>query len=59
MSFFVLYSIVSYLYSSCSRCDFVCYRLLVCDFCSEKFPLPLGAWDGLCYCSVALHRHSI
>ena len=24
-------------------------RLLVCGFCSERFPLPLGAWDGLRY----------
>ena len=23
-------------------------------FCSERLPLPLGAWDGLCYFIVAL-----
>ena len=29
---------------------FVCYRLLViCGFCSERFPLPLGALNRLHY----------
>ena len=28
--------------------------LLLCGFCSERFPLPLDAWDGLCYFIVAL-----
>ena len=28
--------------------------LVLCGFCSERFPLPLGAWDGLCYIIVAL-----
>ena len=23
--------------------------LLLCGFCLERFPLPLGAWDGLRY----------
>ena len=23
--------------------------LQLCGFCSERFPLPLGAWDGLRY----------
>ena len=23
--------------------------VLLCGFCSEGFPLPLGAWDGLRY----------
>ena len=27
--------------------------------CSERFPLPLGAWDGLCYYIVALPEPSI
>ena len=33
--------------------------LLLCGFCSERFPLPLGAWNGLCYFSVALPEPSI
>ena len=32
---------------------------IVCGFCSERFPLPLGAWDGLCYFIVALSVPSI
>ena len=28
-------------------------------FCSEGFPLPLGAWDRLCYFAVALPGSSI
>ena len=28
--------------------------LQLCGFCLEKFPLPLGAWDGLRYFIVAL-----
>ena len=31
----------------------------LCGFCSERFPLPLGAWDGLRYFIVALPGHSI
>ena len=31
----------------------------LCGFCSERFPLPLGAWDGLCYFIVALPEPSI
>ena len=23
--------------------------LKLCGFCSERLPLPLGTWDGLCY----------
>ena len=33
--------------------------LLLCCFCLERFPLPLGAWDGLRYLIVALPEHSI
>ena len=33
--------------------------LLLCGFCSERFPLPLGAWDGLRYFIVALPEPSI
>ena len=33
--------------------------LLLCVFCLEKFPLPLGAWDGLRYFIVALPEPSI
>ena len=29
------------------------------SFCSERFPLPLDAWDGLCYFIVALPEPSI
>ena len=32
---------------------------IVCGFCSERFPLPLGAWDGLRYFIVALPEPSI
>ena len=28
-------------------------------FCLERFPLPLGTWDGLCYFIVALPDPSI
>ena len=34
-------------------------QLLICGFCSERFLLPLGAWDGLRYCVVALPVPSI
>ena len=30
-----------------------------CGFCFERFPLPLGAWDGLRYFVVALPEPSI
>ena len=51
--------IVSYLYVSCSgsiisvgkgraSLSAIVY-LLLCGFYLEMFPLPLGAWDGLCY----------
>ena len=33
--------------------------LQLCVFCSERFPLPLGAWDGLRYFIVALPEPSI
>ena len=53
----VLYSIVSCLCVSCSgsitsvgeeraNMSAIVY-LLLCGFCSERFPPPLGAWDGL------------
>ena len=39
---------------------FVCYCLLVIMwFLLERFPLPLGAWDGLRYFIVALPEPSI
>ena len=31
----------------------------LCGFCNEWFPLPLGAWDGLCYFIVTLPWPSI
>ena len=60
----ILSSIFSYVYVSCSgsinSVGEVCYRLLeLCGFCSERFPLPVGAWDGLRYFSVALPKPSI
>ena len=33
--------------------------LWLCGFCVERFPLPLGAWDGLRYFIVALPEPSI
>ena len=33
--------------------------LLLCGFCLERFPLPLGAWDGLSYFIVALPEPSM
>ena len=33
--------------------------LLLCDFCLDRFPLPLDTWDGLRYFIVALPGHSI
>ena len=59
----ILYSSVSYLYVSCSgsvtsveeeraNLSDIVY-LYLCGFCLERFPLPLGAWDGLRYSIVA------
>ena len=33
--------------------------LRLCGFCLERFPLPLGVWDGLRYFIVALPEPSI
>ena len=33
--------------------------LKLCDFCSERFSFPLGAWDGLRYFILALPAPSI
>ena len=33
--------------------------LSLCGFCLERFPLPLGAWDGLRYFIMALPEPSI
>ena len=67
MSNFVFY--FSYLYVSCSvsitsvgeeRANFsAIVNLKFCGFCSERFPLPLCAWDGLRYFIVALTEPSI
>ena len=32
---------------------------LYCCFCSNEFPLPLGAWERLCYFIMALSGPSI
>ena len=65
----IVYSIVSYLYVSYSepstsvgeeRANFsAIVYLQLCGFCSEGFPLPLCAWDGLRYFIVALPGPSI
>ena len=34
-------------------------NLLLCGFCLERFPLPLGAWDWLRYFIVTLPEPSI
>ena len=65
------YSIVSYLYVSCSgsitsvaeereraNLSAIVY-LLLCGLCLESFPFPLGAWSGLRYFIVALPGSSI
>ena len=55
----ILYSFDSYLCVSCSgsitsigeestSLSAIVY-LWICGFCSERIPLPLDAWDGLCY----------
>ena len=37
----------------------LCDRLHACGLCSERFLVPLGAWDGLRYFIVALPEPSI
>ena len=60
----ILYSFVGYLYVTCSgsitsfgeeraNLSAIVY-LKLCGFCSERFPLPLCAYDGLRYFIVAL-----
>ena len=66
VSLYILYSIVIYLYVSCSGSvtlvgeerAAIAY-LKLCGFCLERLPLPLGAWDGLPYFIVALPGPSI
>ena len=41
------------------RPNVYCCLPVLCGFCLEKFPLPLGAWGGLCYLIVALPEPSI
>ena len=56
----ILNSIFSYLYNQLPRLgkrELIC--LLLFGFCTERFPLPLGAWDGLRYFIVALPVSSI
>ena len=38
--------------------ELICLLLFTCYYV-ERFPLPLGAWDGLCYFIVALPEPSI
>ena len=68
VSCYILYSIVNYLYVSCSGSTSVAEEranlsaigyLLLCGFCSERFPLPLGNRDGLRHFIVALPGYSI
>ena len=65
----ILYSSDSYLYVSCrgsitsvgeerASLSAIVY-LWLRGFCSERFHLPLGAWDGLRYVIVALPEPSI
>ena len=64
-----MYYFVGYLYVSCSGSITsvgeeraylsVFVYLELYSFCSERFPLPLGAWDGLRYFIVALSKPSI
>ena len=64
-----LYSFVGYLYVSCSgsitsvekeRANFsAIVYLKLRGFYSERFSLPQGAWDGLCYFIMALPEPSI
>ena len=65
----ILYSIASYLYVGCSgpitsvgeeraNLSAIGY-LLLCAFCLERFPLPLGALDVLRYFIVTLPGPSI
>ena len=65
----ILSTIVGFSYVSCSglitsvgeeraNLSAIVYMLL-CGFCSERFPLPLGAWDGLRCFIVALPVPSI
>ena len=52
----IMYSFVGYLYESCSGSVTLAGKeraylsaivyLKLCGFCSERFILPLGAWDG-------------
>ena len=42
--------------------ELICLLSFACNyvfFCLERFPLPLGAWDGLRYFIVALPEPSI
>ena len=63
-----LYSFINYLYVNGSgsitsvgeeraNLSAVVY-LLLCELCLERFPLPLGAWGGLRYFTVALPEPS-
>ena len=64
-----MYSIDSYLYVRCSGLNTsvgeeraslsVIVYLWLCGFCSERVPIPLGAWDRLRYFIVALPEPSI
>ena len=41
--------------------ELICLLLFTCNYvvsCLERFPLPLGAWDGLRYFIVALPEPS-
>ena len=68
MSYFVVFCPL-FLYVSCSRSiesiweeranSSAIVYLYICGFYSERFPFPLGAWDGLPYSIVALPEPSI
>ena len=63
-----MYHIVTYLNVSCSGSITSAWEeranssdivyLLLCGFCSERSPLPVGAWDVMSYLFVALPEPS-
>ena len=64
----IMYSFVGYLYVSGSgsitsvweeRANFCHCLLVIMWFLLKRFPLPLGAWDGLRYFIVALPEPSL
>ena len=68
MSLFVFFVVFSYItvvdqLPRFGKRELICLLFLtcnyVCGFCLERFPLPLGAWDGIHYFIMALPEPSI